>query len=94
MCACACARVRVCACARVHVCIRVCVPMTDSRLLKVVSYGELAKGKRIDGGRRLRVKDNSQKTPEGYTHCRKHLGDSSTTSTTVEAGHSQRIEPY
>ena len=36
----------------------------------------------------------SQKTREGHTHSRRHLGDSATRSTTVEAGHTQRKEPY
>ena len=31
--------------------------MNDSRLLKAVFYGELAKGKRLRGGQRLRYKD-------------------------------------
>ena len=33
------------------------IRMNDSRLPKAVSYGELAKGKRLRGGQRLRYKD-------------------------------------
>ena len=33
------------------------IRMNDSRLLKAVFYGELAKGKRFRGGQRLRYKD-------------------------------------
>ena len=36
----------------------------------------------------------SQTTHVGYTHRHRHLGGSCTRLTTVEAGHSQRKEPY
>ena len=70
--------------------------MNDSRLPKSVLYGELAKGKRLHGGQRLRYIDVVKRHLKA-THIAvysRHLGGSCTRSTTVGAGHSQRNETY
>ena len=58
-------------------------------LPKSVFYGELTKG-----WTNAAIQRCSQKTPEGYTHRCRHLGDFCTRSTTVESGHSQGKKPY
>ena len=64
--------------------------MGDSRLPKAVFYGELAKGKRLHGGQRLKY-NNVVKRHLKAAHIdrRKH-----TRPTTVEANHTPKKESY
>ena len=70
------------------------IRMNNSRFPKVVLYGELAKGKRLHGGKRLRYKYVVKRHLKATHITVDSLGDSCIRSTTVEAGHSQRKEPY
>ena len=63
--------------------------MNDTRLSQAVFYGELTKG-----WTNAAIQRCSQKTPEGYTHRCRHLGDFCTKLTTVESGHSRGKKPY